>query len=173
KYLEDWGKNQGGFSTEGKSRNPWNSPSSVGTQNRFTISSPLFQKRTGFNVTDDKYMVDYDVHPWVARACVPYNPSWIPNPTLARFLHRKPNDVLVDILNSTNPKLVPGDLVVATFKVSFSASGTYWQMSFMPIQVIRMGQISAKTLGKVRDNEDTARLELPRVGERLKVFRGA
>ncbi|KAF6744351.1 hypothetical protein DFP72DRAFT_1078729 [Ephemerocybe angulata] len=169
--LEEWGKTKGGFNTESKSRNPWNSPLAVATQNRFTISSSLFQKRTGFNVTDDKYVVDYDVHPWIAQACVPHNPAWIPNPSLARFLHRKPNDVLVDILGSSNPKLVPGDMVVATFKITFSAAGSYWQMAFMPIQVIRMGQISPQVLGSAKDPEDRVRLDLPRVGERLKVFK--
>ncbi|KAF6747812.1 hypothetical protein DFP72DRAFT_585671 [Ephemerocybe angulata] len=170
--LEEWGKTKGDFSTEGKSRNPWNSPYAVATQNRFTVASPLFQKRTGFNVTDDKYVVDYEVHPWVEKACVPHNPSWVPNPNLARFMHRRHNDVLVDILKSSNPKLVPGDLVVMTFKIAFSASGTYWQMSFAPIQVIRMGQIAEAVLGKVGDAENNARLDLPRAGERLKAFSG-
>ncbi|KAF6750731.1 hypothetical protein DFP72DRAFT_851532 [Ephemerocybe angulata] len=171
-FLEEWGKTKGDFSTENKSRNPWNSPYAVATQTRFTVSSPLFQKRTGFNVTDDKYVVGYDVHPWVENACVPHNPSWVPNPNLARFMHRRKNDVLISIEKSTNPKLVPGDLVVMTFKVTFSAAGTYWQMSFSPIQAIRMGQISAQVLGKVGDAEDRGRLDLPKEGEKLKPVTG-
>ncbi|KAF6756113.1 hypothetical protein DFP72DRAFT_1066927 [Ephemerocybe angulata] len=172
-YMEEWGKTKGGFSTENKSRNPWNSPLAVSSQGKFTVSSPLFQKRTGFNVTDDKYVVDYDVHPWVANACVPFNPSWVPNPNLARFMHRRKNDVLIPIERSSNPKLVPGDIVVLTFKVAFSAAGTYWQMSFMPVQAIRMGQIDGRILGKVGDLENNNRLDLPRAGDKLKAFLGS
>lgn len=166
--LESWAKTKGGYNTDKRSRNPWMSPSSVESSRRYAVTSTLFQARTGFNSKDDSYHVGYDVHPWVKQACVPHNPSWVPNPNLVRTMHCQKDNVLVDITKSSNPTLVPGDVVTMTFKVVFGNNGQYWHMSFAPIQIIRMGQIEGTALGSAGNFEDHGRLNLPRVGQRLK-----
>ncbi|KAF6742482.1 hypothetical protein DFP72DRAFT_860416 [Ephemerocybe angulata] len=168
--IEDWGKGPAGFPTEGKSRNPWNSPASVAAGQRFSVASNIFQKRTGYNVKDDRYEVPYEVHPWISNSTVPSNPSWIPNPNLVRVMHKRRNDILEPIEKSSNPKLVAGDVVSMTFKISFSATGLFWNMSFVPIQIIRMGQIKNSEIEAGGHAEDHAKLLLPKAGERLRAF---
>ncbi|KAF6745503.1 hypothetical protein DFP72DRAFT_1077468 [Ephemerocybe angulata] len=168
--IEEWGKGPAGFPTEGKSRNPWNSPASVSAGQRFAVASNIFQKRTGYNVKDDRYEVPYDVHPWVSQATVPHNPSWIPNPNLVRVMHKRRNDMLEPIEKSSNPKLDAGDVVSMTFKIVFSATGLFWNMSFTPIQVIRMGQIKNSEIEASGHAEDHAKLFLPKAGDRLRAF---
>ncbi|KAF6743186.1 hypothetical protein DFP72DRAFT_1080667 [Ephemerocybe angulata] len=169
-FIEDWGKGPAGFPTEGKSRNPWNSPGSVAAGQRFSVASNVFQKRTGYNVKDDRYEVPYEVHPWVSQFTVPHNPSWIPNPNLVRVLHKRRNNVLEPIEKASNPKLDPGDVVTMSFKVAFSATGLFWNMSFVPIQIIRIGQMKESELDSGGHAEDHAKLALPRIGERLRAF---
>ncbi|KAF6751564.1 hypothetical protein DFP72DRAFT_850685 [Ephemerocybe angulata] len=80
------------------------------------------------------------------------------------------NNVLEPIEKASNPKLDPGDVVTMSFKVAFSATGLFWNMSFVPIQIIRIGQMNESELDSGGHAEDHAKLALPRIGERLRAF---
>ncbi|KAJ2930813.1 hypothetical protein H1R20_g6272, partial [Candolleomyces eurysporus] len=118
KTIEDWLSNVSDFNTLKKPRSTWMSPEKENEANhhRYIVSSSLFQKRTTFNCPDGKYSVNYEVHPWIERNCVPHNRSWIPNPSLVSVLDGL-TGTLIDIRDASDSELEQGDIVKIKFKV--------------------------------------------------------
>lgn len=144
------------------------SPSYVDANLKYTVTSQLFQSKNAFNCKEDGYTVPYDVHPWIADACFPNNDSqYIPNPNLVQFFDVR-DDEIIELKESDDPILNPGDLVKMTFKIVFILGREQWNMSFIPIQVVRVGQVdTSKMAGSAVQVEDHGRIKLLKAGVRL------
>jgi hypothetical protein len=107
---------------------------------RYIVNSSLFQKRTAFNCPDGKYSVNYEVHPWVEKNCIPHNKSWIPNPSLVSVLDGL-SGTLLDIGDVPDSDLEQGDIVKMKFKVTFSVNRQNWLTNLIPLQIVRVGRV--------------------------------
>ncbi|TEB21625.1 hypothetical protein FA13DRAFT_1566588, partial [Coprinellus micaceus] len=99
--------------------------------------SPL---ETGNFVPDRESIPEGLVEYMKCEACIPHNPSWIPNPGRIQFFDGQ-DGTLDDLAKSKDPTLRAGDLVKLTFKIIFTIGREMWNMQFSPIQAIRVGQI--------------------------------
>lgn len=145
------------------------SPTYVMNQSKYTVTSQLFQAKTAFNSKANTYSVPYEVHPWIRDACIPHNPSWIPNPGRVQFFDGQEGN-MDDLLKSKDPILRAGDLIKLTFKIVFTIGREMWNMQFVPIQAIRVGQID--TSGGAYHIEDHKPIILPKLGDRLTPIKG-
>ncbi|KAJ2920125.1 hypothetical protein MD484_g286, partial [Candolleomyces efflorescens] len=170
--IEDWLVKIPDFNTLKKPRSTWMSPRSSNELNhhRYIVNSPLFQKRTAFNCPDGKYTVNYEVHPWIAKHCVPHDRSWIPNPTLVSILDGQ-TETLLNIDDVPSSDLDTGDIVKMKFKITFSVNRVNWSTNLVPLQIIRVGRTDStvqSTPNATGDNDD---IVLLKPGQKLHILK--
>jgi hypothetical protein len=139
-------------------------PSWILSNEKFIVNSQIFSVRSPFNSKDEQFDAPYGV-PWISKACVPHNSTWIPNPNRVRFYDAQ-EGTLVDLNESRTPFLKRGDLVKMMFRMMFSVGRNYWQPIIRPLQIVRVGQV-ALSMGYSTTEDEPLGFEMPKVGDRI------
>jgi len=170
KKVEEWGKTHN-FNPRSKPRNPWQAPPQIHETLRYAVSSQIFQKRNAFNSRNDVFAVDYPVHPWIEQASIPHNPQWFPNPNFVQVLNLNSDGVLENLASSSDGQLQPADMVKITFRIAFNVGKTAWNVTLVPIQIIRTGRLDPDEMASSLQSEDYRPNAMHKVGQKFSRLR--
>ncbi|KAI0350510.1 hypothetical protein OH77DRAFT_1430978, partial [Trametes cingulata] len=131
-----------GFNRSKKQRRAWQNGSDA-KQTVYVLSSQMFFKRTPFTSRKEA-SISYPLHPWIEEAMK--NTPYFANPDRPSILELQ-GDQLVDITKCDPPALAPGDLVWISFSVEFVIGVNFWNTTFTPYEIIRIGTVTPDVVG--------------------------
>ncbi|TFK18560.1 hypothetical protein FA15DRAFT_575674, partial [Coprinopsis marcescibilis] len=136
--INEWIQTIPDFNPTHKPMKQWQSSKEFNTNYRYIVGSKLFARRTPYNFVKNKYVVPYDVHPWIEGNSAPHNDEFIPNPERVTY-YDGTDGTLKPLKKSVPPSYNPGDIIKMTFKIAFIFGAEKWWTEVVPIQLIRVG----------------------------------
>lgn len=127
------------FNPHSRSRRSYQLPTDRDENGRFVLSAALFVKKNAFNRSKN-ITLPYTPHKWLTDA-LKDSGRWMLNPDRPRLLVFK-NGALANLADDGEPVLIPGDVIWASFTLTFSIGSVYWAPEYRPIELIRVGRLS-------------------------------
>lgn len=125
-----------------KPRRPWQNGHDNTGRGRFIMSAPMFIRRIGGRTAT----VRYPLHAWVEEATRGNRTSWSPSPERPQIFDCV-NGKLRPMWKGDGPRLLRGNIVWMTFRIFFVLGSQNWWPDFVPIDIVRVGNMPGYMLG--------------------------
>lgn len=139
--LEEHAMSRPGFNKYEKKRREWQNHVSEVARSKYQVTTRLFTKRPSPKDGARPPDVDYDVHPWIAKALVETKSPFMPNPDRAKY-YEYLDKTLRQLSKSATPRFQRGDIICMSFRFGFYIGAMSWTSELLPMELIRVGTVS-------------------------------